>query len=190
LSRTAPTPSTATPFGTTTLLAYLPTRTFELTVHTLDIAQAIDIDVPERLDDPIEASLVLAARLVPAGDQGGVRRSARAARGVHRAVLILAAQSARQWTIPQTRCPWLWPALEWEPANSDDRIAQAHALVELATDPSTDGIASVIVCGDLSGHRVASALGRVGQPLHGRDEAAPHLRLIEKGGLDRRAHHG
>lgn len=40
--------------------------------------------------------------------------------------------------------------LEWEPAYNDDRIAQAQALVKLATDPATDGALPVIVCGDLN----------------------------------------
>jgi endonuclease/exonuclease/phosphatase family metal-dependent hydrolase len=40
--------------------------------------------------------------------------------------------------------------LEWEPAYNDDRIAQAHALVDLATDPALDGPLPVIVAGDLN----------------------------------------
>jgi endonuclease/exonuclease/phosphatase family metal-dependent hydrolase len=40
--------------------------------------------------------------------------------------------------------------LEWEPAYNDDRIAQAHALVDLATDPALDGPLPVIVTGDLN----------------------------------------
>jgi endonuclease/exonuclease/phosphatase family metal-dependent hydrolase len=40
--------------------------------------------------------------------------------------------------------------LEWEPAYTDDRIAQAHAVVDLATDPATDGSLPVILCGDLN----------------------------------------
>jgi uncharacterized protein (TIGR03083 family) len=41
----------ATPFGTMTLLGYLPTRAFELTVHGIDLARAIDQDVPPALVD-------------------------------------------------------------------------------------------------------------------------------------------
>jgi endonuclease/exonuclease/phosphatase family metal-dependent hydrolase len=40
--------------------------------------------------------------------------------------------------------------LEWEPAYSDDRIAQARAVVDLATDPTADGPAPVVLCGDLN----------------------------------------
>jgi endonuclease/exonuclease/phosphatase family metal-dependent hydrolase len=40
--------------------------------------------------------------------------------------------------------------LEFEPAYNDDRIAQAHTLVELATDPSLDGPLPVLVAGDLN----------------------------------------
>jgi endonuclease/exonuclease/phosphatase family metal-dependent hydrolase len=40
--------------------------------------------------------------------------------------------------------------LEWEPAYTNDRFAQAHAVVELATDPATHGPLPVIVCGDLN----------------------------------------
>jgi endonuclease/exonuclease/phosphatase family metal-dependent hydrolase len=40
--------------------------------------------------------------------------------------------------------------LEWEPTHPDDRIAQAQAVLDLATDPSTDGRLPVILCGDLN----------------------------------------
>ena len=40
--------------------------------------------------------------------------------------------------------------LEWEPAYNDDRVAQAHALVDLATDPHLDGTAPIVVMGDLN----------------------------------------
>jgi endonuclease/exonuclease/phosphatase family metal-dependent hydrolase len=52
--------------------------------------------------------------------------------------------------------------LEWEPAYNDDRIAQAHALVELATDPALDGPLPVIVTGDLN----AAPDSPVLRPLH------------------------
>jgi uncharacterized protein (TIGR03083 family) len=50
------------------LSAYLPTRTFELAVHSLDIARALGISwtLP---DDALEEALVLAARIAAAGDQ-------------------------------------------------------------------------------------------------------------------------
>ena len=40
--------------------------------------------------------------------------------------------------------------LEYEPAYNDDRMAQAHALADLATDPSLDGPMPIIVAGDLN----------------------------------------
>jgi endonuclease/exonuclease/phosphatase family metal-dependent hydrolase len=52
--------------------------------------------------------------------------------------------------------------LEYEPAYTDDRIAQAHALVDLATDPALDGPLPVIVAGDLN----AAPDSPVLRPLH------------------------
>jgi endonuclease/exonuclease/phosphatase family metal-dependent hydrolase len=52
--------------------------------------------------------------------------------------------------------------LEWEPAYTDDRIAQAKAVVDLATRPETDGPMPVIVCGDLN----AAPHSPVLRPLH------------------------
>jgi endonuclease/exonuclease/phosphatase family metal-dependent hydrolase len=52
--------------------------------------------------------------------------------------------------------------LEWEPAYNDDRIAQAHALVDLATDPALDGPVPVVVAGDLN----AAPGSPVLRPLH------------------------
>ncbi len=40
--------------------------------------------------------------------------------------------------------------LEWEPAHTDDREAQARAVVDLATHPDTDGPLPVVLCGDLN----------------------------------------
>ena len=40
--------------------------------------------------------------------------------------------------------------LEYEPAYNDDRVAQARAVAELATDPALDGGTPVIVAGDLN----------------------------------------
>lgn len=52
-----------TPIGTMTLVTYLPTRTFELAVHGLDIARAIGVDIDVDLGEPILASLELATQL-------------------------------------------------------------------------------------------------------------------------------
>ena len=52
------------PMGTrTALVRYLPTRTFELAVHTLDLAAATGVAVPAALAVPLRASLHLAADL-------------------------------------------------------------------------------------------------------------------------------
>lgn len=53
----------ATPFGTMTLAAYLPTRGFELTVHGLDLCRALGTNPPVRLTDTAPAALALAASL-------------------------------------------------------------------------------------------------------------------------------
>jgi uncharacterized protein (TIGR03083 family) len=61
-----------TPAGTMTLIGYLPTRSFELAVHGLDLARALGLPTPASLDPAIAASLELAggigARLPTAGD--------------------------------------------------------------------------------------------------------------------------
>lgn len=54
----------ATPFATMALSAYLPTRTFELAVHSLDLAEATGINSPDELTMAVAASVVLAARIV------------------------------------------------------------------------------------------------------------------------------
>jgi hypothetical protein len=51
------------PMGTMTLVGYLPTRIFELAVHTLDLAGATGVDVPGALAAPLRASLHLATDL-------------------------------------------------------------------------------------------------------------------------------
>jgi hypothetical protein len=60
----------ATPVGGMRLSDYLPTRTFELTVHTCDLAVALDqpLDVPEA---PAVESLTLLARLTASGSHAG-----------------------------------------------------------------------------------------------------------------------
>jgi uncharacterized protein (TIGR03083 family) len=50
-----------------TLLAYLPTRTFELTVHTLDLVAAAGREPPPQLAGPVAACLALAARVLASG---------------------------------------------------------------------------------------------------------------------------
>lgn len=52
-----------TPVGTMTLIEYLPSRTFELSVHTLDLAAAAGLTPPAGLAGPIVGSLMLAVEL-------------------------------------------------------------------------------------------------------------------------------
>ncbi|BCW71915.1 hypothetical protein NicSoilB8_29590 [Arthrobacter sp. NicSoilB8] len=62
----------ATPAGAMTLIDYLPTRVFELAVHTLDLARALELPPPASLAPAVAASLKLAgaigARLPSAGE--------------------------------------------------------------------------------------------------------------------------
>lgn len=53
----------ATPVGQMTLGGYLPTRTFELVVHGLDLAAALDLPVPEVFGPAIAASTMLAGEV-------------------------------------------------------------------------------------------------------------------------------
>ena len=52
-----------TPAGAMTLSSYLPTRSFELTVHTLDLTRAVDLPAPEVLAPAVSAACELAGRL-------------------------------------------------------------------------------------------------------------------------------
>lgn len=52
-----------TPYGDLRLEAYLPTRSFELAVHGLDLARAIALPAPEGLSGAIGDALILAGRL-------------------------------------------------------------------------------------------------------------------------------
>jgi uncharacterized protein (TIGR03083 family) len=62
----------ATPAGAMALIDYLPTRTFELAVHTLDLARALGLPPPASLAPAVAASLELAgaigSRLPAAGE--------------------------------------------------------------------------------------------------------------------------
>ncbi|MGH9123984.1 MAG: mycothiol maleylpyruvate isomerase, partial [Acidimicrobiales bacterium] len=46
-----------------TLAAYLPTRTFELTVHTLDLLGALGQDAPRELSAPVASCLELVGQI-------------------------------------------------------------------------------------------------------------------------------
>ena len=56
----------ATAAGRMTLVGYLPTRTFELVVHSLDLAGALDLSVPPTLGPAIAASTALAGEIAAA----------------------------------------------------------------------------------------------------------------------------
>ena len=60
----------SSPMGTMTLISYLDTRTFELVVHTLDLAAATDLKPPERLQQPLIGCLRTATDLAAANGQG------------------------------------------------------------------------------------------------------------------------
>jgi uncharacterized protein (TIGR03083 family) len=57
---TADDATVATPVGPMTLAAYLPTRTFELTVHGLDLARALAVETPAVLAPAVTACCELA----------------------------------------------------------------------------------------------------------------------------------
>lgn len=59
-----------TPVGTMTLEGYLPTRTFELAVHTADLARATGQEVPAELDAAWPEVIRLAAELAVENGQG------------------------------------------------------------------------------------------------------------------------
>lgn len=66
VDRTADDAPCTTPVGGILLAAYLPTRTYELTVHSLDIASALGVSPPEQLDEPVRACLDLVATTIGA----------------------------------------------------------------------------------------------------------------------------
>lgn len=53
----------ASPAGTMVLIDYLPTRTFELAVHGLDLARALGVEPPSSLMPAVAASLELAGAI-------------------------------------------------------------------------------------------------------------------------------
>ncbi|PID53208.1 MAG: mycothiol maleylpyruvate isomerase [Micrococcales bacterium] len=59
-----------TPAGAMTLVAYLPSRTFELVVHTLDLAESADIATSQALIGPISRCLHLATDLAAQSGRG------------------------------------------------------------------------------------------------------------------------
>lgn len=63
VARTPDDATVASPAGPMTLAGYLPTRTFELTVHSLDLARALNVEVPTVLGPAVTASCELAGGL-------------------------------------------------------------------------------------------------------------------------------
>lgn len=61
--RTPPDAPVATAVGSMRLADYLPTRTLELTVHTLDVYRAVDRTPPALLDGPVASTLGLLAEI-------------------------------------------------------------------------------------------------------------------------------
>ena len=61
--RTSPDSPAATAAGSMRLSDYLPTRTLELTVHTLDVCRAVGMAPPAALDGPVASTLVLLAEI-------------------------------------------------------------------------------------------------------------------------------
>jgi hypothetical protein len=75
----APDTTVTTIVGGMTLGAYLPTRTFELAVHGLDLAGALGTSLPDHYDEPLLAAADLAMRLAHA--TGGLQLVVRALLG-------------------------------------------------------------------------------------------------------------
>jgi endonuclease/exonuclease/phosphatase family metal-dependent hydrolase len=103
---------------------------------------------------------------------------------------------------PAGPLPVIVTCLEWEPAFASDRVAQAQAVADLATDPALDGPSPVIVAGDLNAAPDAPVLRPLREVLTdawaegGGDPAAASLRSdhpfapVEAGELiDRRIDH-
>ena len=61
----------ATAFGPMRLVDYLPTRTFELVVHTLDLATAVGGAQPAGIAEPVRGCIVLAAEIAGFTDDPG-----------------------------------------------------------------------------------------------------------------------
>jgi hypothetical protein len=55
--------SVTTAWGTMTLLSYLPTRSFELTVHSIDLCRILGTKIPSEFSESIGQALELAGKL-------------------------------------------------------------------------------------------------------------------------------
>jgi endonuclease/exonuclease/phosphatase family metal-dependent hydrolase len=100
-------------------------------------------DVPEH---PDQNEVDLGIGLLSRWPITSVRHELLPARHRPQAPIVLVATLAH----PAGPLPVLAACLEWEPAYNDDRVAQANALVDMATDPELDGVAPIVVMGDLN----------------------------------------
>ncbi len=115
-----------------------------LGMHAAFLAPSLP-PVPDPPESPDQAGVELGLGLLSRWPLT-VRAVAMPARHRTPAPVAVLAQVAH----PAGRLHLVAACLEWEPAYTDDRFAQAQAVVELATDPATDGPLPVIICGDLN----------------------------------------
>ncbi len=101
---------------------------------------------PDPPEHPDQAEVDLGIGLVSRWPITSTRRVPLPARHRPRAPVVLIATLAH----PAGPLHVLVNCLEWEPAHHDDRVAQAAAVADLATDPQLDGAAPVLVVGDLN----------------------------------------
>jgi endonuclease/exonuclease/phosphatase family metal-dependent hydrolase len=102
--------------------------------------------VPERPEHPEQEGVRLGIGLLSRWPITAVRQVPLPARHRPEPPVSLVATLAH----PAGQLPVIATCLEWEPAYASDRVAQAQAVADLATDPSLDGPAPVIVMGDLN----------------------------------------
>lgn len=65
----------ATPLGAMRLREYLPTRAFEVTVHSIDLALALESPIPASLVEAAEPTVILCARLAEPRDRLTIART-------------------------------------------------------------------------------------------------------------------
>jgi endonuclease/exonuclease/phosphatase family metal-dependent hydrolase len=102
--------------------------------------------VPDPPEHPDQAGVRLGVGLVSRWPIVAVRHEPLPTRHRPEAPVSLVATLAH----PAGPLPVIVTCLEWEPAYAGDRVAQAQAVADLATDPGLDGPAPVVVAGDLN----------------------------------------
>ncbi|WP_375388318.1 endonuclease/exonuclease/phosphatase family protein [uncultured Amnibacterium sp.] len=100
-------------------------------------------DVPEH---PDQVGVDLGIALVSRWPVSAKRVAAMPSRHRHEAPVTLVATLDH----PSGPLHVVATCLEWEPAYGDDRMTQSRFVADLATDPSLDGPAPVVVLGDLN----------------------------------------